>query len=357
MIATVSKFIIAVHQKLSFTRFLLIVVGCCIGLLLVEAFLRMSWDNPYEVIERGEIVELRMNAPNVDFSLDRSWLDGKKVKFRTDNRRYILPSRLHEDPQVTIAFMGGSTTEALYVAETMRFHYLVAMILENNGHRVNVLNAGEGGTTVQDTLNTYLNHVVQDDPDIVIMMHATNDRSLLASDPTYFSRSGQVISLSKQSRWIIHELSSKISSIGLLRQANFRSVKKKSSLRNYIDESELLISPDPKPYIQRVESFVDIVRNFGSIPVLMTQPLDSTRHPVRPDLENMNGQERFNDIIRTIASDKNVVLVDLEDHMRDIPEFAADPTEFLYDGMHITDKGSTIYAKMIASVLLADIVR
>lgn len=40
-----------------------------------------------------------------------------------------------------------------------------------------------------------------------------------------------------------------------------------------------------------------------------------------------------------------------------VPEFFVEPTKFLYDGMHVTDEGSAVYAKEIASVLMSEIIK
>jgi len=46
-----------------------------------------------------------------------------------------------------------------------------------------------------------------------------------------------------------------------------------------------------------------------------------------------------------------VFLIDLDKYMKGIDAFNKNPTQFLYDGMHATDKGSKLYARFIADSL------
>ena len=41
----------------------------------------------------------------------------KPYVLRVDRQGFIMPSKIHDHPDLTIAFLGGSTTECIYVDE------------------------------------------------------------------------------------------------------------------------------------------------------------------------------------------------------------------------------------------------
>ena len=51
---------------------------------------------------------------------------------RTDKDGFIEPSIIHDDADMEIVFLGGSTTECLYVREENRFPYLTGRRLEDH---------------------------------------------------------------------------------------------------------------------------------------------------------------------------------------------------------------------------------
>ena len=57
-------------------------------------------------------------------------LEQKPYVLRVDRQGFIMPAKIHDHPDLTIAFLGGSTTECTYVDEDQRFPYLVGRLLE-----------------------------------------------------------------------------------------------------------------------------------------------------------------------------------------------------------------------------------
>ncbi len=85
-----------------------------------------------------------------------------------------------------------------------------------------------------------------------------------------------------------------------------------------------------------IELFVNIVRTLGKRPVLMTQPLG------RPS----NGQNVFNEIIRDVGRRNQVTLIDLDRAIDEKRDWA-----FLYDNIHLNNRGSKFVGELIASSL------
>ena len=139
-----------IRSPISFrTKLTLLVVSAMVAVLASEVVLRCCWHNPYANELPDRMVKLRLLHANADHQIDRSDIDGRKpnIRFRMDERSYILPSFQFENPDCTIAFLGGSTTECCAVDEPVRFPALVSTLLEQQSIRATTLNAGTSGNT------------------------------------------------------------------------------------------------------------------------------------------------------------------------------------------------------------------
>jgi lysophospholipase L1-like esterase len=332
-----------------FKKLMIALAAFFMAILLCEVLLRFFWDNPYQKTHPAMIVELRLLTPLLNRTLNREWLDAteKEVLFHTDSRGYILPVNQFPNPDFTIAFLGGSTTECRYVRDDLRFPALTSALLKDEGFHVNILNAARSGNTSHDSINKYFNHVVLDRPDIVVMMHAINDHGVLAKDANYATRSGQIVDARKQIKWLLLDMSTKSSLFGLFREIEYWLVPREVGMLT----SSMGAPIDSAPFIDRLETFVTMVRSFGAVPVLMTQPLAEARTELTPEWADTFNQRRFNDAIRDVAASMNVPLVDIEQRLATVPDFVEDPIKYLYDGIHVTDAGSVFYAQEIASIL------
>ena len=66
-------------------------------------------------------------------------------------------------------------------------------------------------------------------------------------------------------------------------------------------------------------------------------------------------QDKANQVIRDVASEHDVVLIDLIAHLRrSVPDFN-EPMAIFYDGMHLTDRGSRVLADEIAGRLFREV--
>jgi lysophospholipase L1-like esterase len=318
-----------------------------------EVGLRVLWENPYAGEDPDQLLKIAIQHPGANSWIDRSAFDTEipRVRFRADDRAYIEPARVHADPQVSVTFLGGSTTACNAVREELRFPALVGSLLSERGIRTNGLNAARSSGTLHDSLNVFLNHIVQDEPDIVVVMHATNDIGILKQERGYARRSGAPVAVLDLAKWSLQILSGHSSLVALARRAQVPTER-----RGGFDAMEEKNAADqPKvptdPFRARLETFVESARSFGIEPVLMTQPLSSSRNALTPDWADLGNQDIFNAVIRQVASEKNALLIDLVSHLqRDVPGWD-EPMHIFYDGMHVTDLGSEVYAKHIADQL------
>jgi hypothetical protein len=106
------------------------------------------------------------------------------------------------------------------------------------------------------------------------------------------------------------------------------------------------------PYRQRLQAFIYICRAFGIQPVLMTEPFSGSTNVLTPHWVNRTAQDRFNTIIREVGEEEGVLVIDLVHYLQErVPEWNK-PMEIFYDAIHVTDKGSQIYAQHITERLL-----
>lgn len=101
----------------------------------------------------------------------------------------------------------------------------------------------------------------------------------------------------------------------------------------------------------RLMAFVGLCRAFRIRPVLMTQPMAVEVTSLAPSWADGPIQSRFNEIIRDVCRQESVTLIDLDQHFRDEVEGWDTTRTMLYDGLHLTDKGSQFYAAKITDQL------
>jgi lysophospholipase L1-like esterase len=237
------------------------------------------------------------------------------------------------------------------VAEELRFPTVVQRRLREAGLDVATANAGVRGHTTQDNINALLNRSGFRQADIIVMMENINDRLRLGIQGNYDARLGKVSPTS--ARAVMGALGSfleaawdfvayRSNTVFLLRywtnqnaawreEAPHAEVSERS-----IDLYEAAVLQNREKFSENIELFVNIVRTLGKRPILMTQPLG----------RRSNGQDVFNEIIRNVAQHDQVTLVDLDrsiDRMRD--------SAFLYDNIHLNNKGSKLVGELIASSL------
>ena len=327
---------------------LTISLATLMGLSLCELGLRLLWHNPYRRESPDHVLKIRMNHPNTDYFINRALVDpeGTVVRLRTDARSYILPSFQYSDPDATVVFMGGSTTQLSAVRERIRFPALVSELLTEHGLRVNTLNAARSSNTLHDSLNILLNHVVVDRPDIVVLMQATNDIGVLAMHGDYRSRRGHPVVVWDLGKWSLQIASSYVYLAALVRRSatlggEIRPIGRANRWKNDPSGAEVPVSL----YRQRLKAFVHICRDFDIEPVLMTQPLSTSTNTLTPDWTNMGAQDQFNHVIRTVGDEEGVLIIDLVRYLEERVPGWNNPMEIFYDGMHITDRGSQVFAQ------------
>lgn len=283
-------------------------------------------------------IKLRENAPYQDSYRIPPYDNKEKYSFRTDENGFIKPGKVHENPDVNIFFLGGSTTECEHVKELERFPYLTGRILEKQtGKKINAYNAGKSGNNSIHSINNLVNKIVPLRPNIVVLMHNINDLSTLLYEATYWNENKSRSNLSCFSK----------------SKENLRSFKnewenspfaRKIPDNNHKNQIEV-------EHRRILRLFIAIVRGIGAEPVLMTQSNEIENNPNfsldRSDALSKPYQTlytNFNNNIRQVAKQEAVLLVDLAREVKD-------GKKYLYDSVHFNNEGSKMAATVIAQKL------
>lgn len=295
----------------------------------------------------------------------------RPVVIRVDEEGFVRPSRIHAQPDLVLAFLGGSTTECRAVPEDHRFPYLVGRCLEKALHApVNSYNAARSGNNSLHSLNILLHKLLPLHPDIVVMMHNINDLIALVYEKTYWNQNS--------SRRVMVEVRPTL--VGHVRgffqiirehtiphlYAALKGLGERGGAEHNIDEfrhlrgrkvemkRDLLL----REFRSNLHIFIDLCRTRGSAPVLMTQAnrfqanLDpETWQEVKVleaqgisygDFRDLYGA--FNQAIRDQGAADQVLVIDLA---REIPP----EPKYIHDPVHFTERGSTLAAGIICTKL------
>jgi len=333
------------------SNYLAVIISICVSLIFIEVILRFAWQNPYSNTSTDKILKLRIHHQNIDQTLKRDLIDDKikSVHFRTDDRCYIKPSKRFSKPDFTVVFMGASTTECSAVQEDKRFHYLVSKNLEQRGLKVNTLNIARSGSTIHDCINVLFNHVVQDHPDVVVLMTATNDTGILKAYHNYTVRMPYEVCLKDTAKYSLQILSIHSSLFGFIREKITVRDPKTRPLENVKRDNAII---DPEPFEARLNVFITMCKSFKIEPVLVTEPfINSYRNILTPEWADNDNQKLFNQTIRKVSEKNNITLIDLSSYIFNKEQRYEQLQQVFYDGIHVTDYGSQLYASYISEKL------
>jgi lysophospholipase L1-like esterase len=358
---------------------LLVIGGLAVGTEILLARKNHGLINPTGIQRYIKLREFNplyrdVLAPSQEVMQKSDGLVQKPYMLRVDRQGFIMPAKIHDHPDLTIAFLGGSTTECVYVDEANRFPYLVGRLLECQTRlKVNSYNAGRSGNNTLHCLNVLLNKVVNLRPDVVVLMENINDLAILMYDKTYWNN--------HPSRSPLIEKPPTFKTVGkdleqtfhLVRDLTFpnlsRELKKwspfgrpeKGDEFHRVRGKKITIDHDMlvREFSLNLQTFINICRAREITPVLMTQASRLTESPdpliqkMMQSLEVSQGItyadfkgafDRLNQAIRDAGARNQVLVIDLA---REIPPVK----ENICDVAHFNDQGSKLVAARIAAAL------
>lgn len=314
-------------------------------------------------------------------------LQSKEYLLRIDENGFIETGNTKQntvtDENLSILFLGGSTTEVLYVEESNRFPSIVERELADRLNiNVEVKNGGVSANYAMHSLLKLIAVGLEDKPDYAVLMHNINDASLLVKTGSY---------------WVAPKSTALVQDNAEIRNQhnpeNFNPLVLARDIKNIlfpnlyayfkprlfpglgpvipviaVDEFEIIRKDqeliDPlkikAEFRNTLISFVELCRIWNVEPVLMTQfnrinenePLfklaykndkSDKRMPMSKFIELYHD---FNEIIRTVAKDRNVLFVDLAKRVPASPKY-------IYDTVHLNDTGSI----MVGNILVEEFVK
>jgi hypothetical protein len=298
----------------------------------------------------------------------------KPYVLRVDANGFIRPSDRHTRPDLSILFLGGSTTECRYVDEEDRFPYLAALRLEERtGLRINSYNGGVSGSNTMHLIEALLAKGLALHPQVAVLSENVNDlathihfgdywksrtpRSLLfdarpsgepeRATPRVLLRTLKD-AIAVHTYWHVRSLFERDAGGGA---DEFATVRGQASPLSRDDALQ--------SFSASLRTFVLVCRAWSVRPVLMTQANRLTDRPdaiVRtmatasaadagldyPGFKHL--YDAFNDAIRRVSGEEHVLLIDLAREVS--PE-----SRYLYDSVHYNGTGSHRAADVISQAL------
>ena len=302
--------------------------------------------------------------PSEEYIKRTDSLERKGYLIRTDEFGFIENGNEINFPETTsksIIFLGGSTTEQLYIPEKSRW----PSILERNLNKIDQENSyiiRNGGFSGNNSMHSTLNLIAKAiplSPDYVVLMHNVNDLGLLRITGSYW-KTPEKFSLIQ-----IHEHKSLIflmfrqikdflipNSYNLIR--NTPSQSKNDDYEEYRNLNIKGIELIEEQFRRSLNAFIDISLAWGTEPILMTQ---FNRINLEDELFNKNSSlminkeeyvesyVRLNDVIREVSASRNVDLIDLANL---IPSCS----NYIYDSVHLNENGSKLAAEILTNYWL-----
>ena len=295
-------------------------------------------------------------------------LEQKNFFLRTDSDGFIVgPSDFRKQTEkVSTIFFGGSTTECIFVEEEMRFPYRVGQLLN-----VRTLNAGVSGNHTMHSLLSTIGKAIPYQPKHLVYMQGANDITLLTKTGSYWiapsnrslvqdaRKASENFSIYNTMRTVKDSLIPNLwLRFGYYFQGMVTSLivdEWKDYREQKYDYSDLEKTVD-REFSSSIKSVVHISRDWGIEPILMTQfsrirIYDSeTRAEFEKYPQSLTYSEyvklydRANDIIRRVAREEKVVLIDLD-------KLVPSSSDFMYDSLHLNTQGSKLVARLISEKL------
>jgi hypothetical protein len=270
-----------------------------------------------------------------------------------------------------ILFMGGSTTECLFVHDSLRFAYRTGRLLSQRLNKDMIaLNGALSGNHTLHTISNLLHTGLSYQPRVLVYMENINDLALLSKTGSYFdappSRALSVLNTEQQPGYLRHWFSAYLPNIyrhytviaaRIEQQRNGASdmVDEFKGYRSMENREDVILAE----YVKALKTLHGICEANGVKLVLMTQfnRLDSANMPFLRQINEHSGLSelskwiptyiKMNQVIRDFSRQHGIRCIDLD---REIPHTG----RHIYDQVHVNDAGSVLASEIIAREVMAD---
>lgn len=232
-----------------------------------------------------------------------------------------------------ILCLGGSTTYAFAVDDEHTYPRVLERRLREQGHDVDVINAGVESYTSAESLANLLFRGLQLDPDIVVIYHAANDvrprrYANFSEDYAHYRKVWEGGTANYR------PLGGELGGINQFIQL--------APPEATTDMRTLLQANTPAVFVRHLTSLAATARVHGLVPVFVS----FTRNPEPTDELLGFGIDQHNRALRDVASLHDVTLIDLA---RSFPRDA----DLFVDDIHLGEEGNRLKAEAIAEGLAA----
>lgn len=329
------------------------------SLFLLEAALRVH--NPLHTSVRGNQIVLKANTSWTYSGGASSQLD-ETIVHRKNNIGFRGEDYHPDADMLRIFTIGGSTTEDVYLTEGKTWSDRLRQLLAANFRHLWLNNAGFTGHSTFAHQILLEDHIANYQPDVLLFLVGINDvdrreldrKSLRSWEPAIFDLAthSELVNLGLNLYRALQARHRKIGhNIGGLREDWLVTWEiKEADKQAAIDQNEGLLAA----YHDRLAQLVETSRGIGAEPILITQPvlygegvddrtgLDLGRISVHPvdGRTAWNILQRYNDVARQVASENDLILVDLAVQL---PK----SSRYFYDTIHFSNEGSSAIAHIV----------
>ncbi len=317
----------------------LILFGAAEGVLRLAGF-RYS-DTPLEIQSFPEkVAETRQRAVKKGFKKDKYQHWVPQDSFEDDYAR--------EKPAgtVRIAALGCSCTQSCAFTDESYPSLMEAKLNEQFETRYEVLNAGVGSYSSYQGLQRLKHAVLPYAPDILTIFFGWNDHwvSSMPDKEIRIKSDFEINAVNFFEKFRVYQALHFLIAKGL-----------QGAKRNGKEKPEVTLRVEPKDYEANLKQIIALAREHGIQPVLITAPYQANllkpfwNFPTSDIQELIFIHEAYNGVVRKVAEDENVPLVELSGILQEF--LARDDTPVFTDGVHYTPMGCNLVATFIASEL------
>ena len=360
-------------------------ISILFALSIIELFLNKSSNGETVLNSFDNFIKLELLSPNLKKEVKPSNIYIQQADALDTKQRYYIQTdetgaivnpedenTFYNKERLNVLFLGGSTTENMYVKESMRFPAILTKKLNQVDYCGNnscvVLNAGTSGRIIPTSLNVLLNRYLVPRPEKVIMMHNVNDLLYKIKGNQYWQSERHIQSINRYPLLKLSTYTKTLASIfpktyGLIVVAYLKHNELKDGVVNPENKQTKVSKKLPieveenltNRFIEVLDVFVNICKIKNIEPILMTQPSRFRDKSIEKLYlkfipkgisyqEIVRMHKKYNQIIRDYSK-KGVKIIDLDKAI--LPN-----KEIMFDAFHLTESGNKLAAGIIFDQLI-----
>ncbi len=251
---------------------------------------------------------------------------------------------------INIACLGGSSTYGTRVYRENSYPQLLEELLsKHTTKKVNVINGGLGGYSTPNIISLLSLKIIHLRPTVIIFYVGYNDawtRLLYTGFKIDYSHAHKSWLMPEIPFWRYSRLLDLLASKLGYFSARDPHIHMVAWQRQDGDPDTNWRNSSSEAFRQNLITLIGIARAHGSIPVMVTQATDFAHDPMpKNNHEWIQAIEEHTRVVKRVADDMSVDLIDIRNLMTDREEYFADM-------LHMNEKGNKVRAEFIADYLI-----